>query len=335
MSANAGNGRSSSRPARGGAFNTTNRYGPCRPAGVCRNQPARVRLRARAGVPRCTWAVGLRSSIRCRFPCRPIFELYVVAPSRMLAGNASANVCRIDRADARRASARAHPIVAVIHGYRTSFLNDRRRGRLRIQASTVISHDMSDRTACRASPVNDRKVDRTLRRRERVRRREDGRAPGRPEDAQAPGSLQRGVDVGVLRVVEAQLLQQRDVDRVGVGMEELGAEIDGDSPPLVLDHPRIAMAADPGSRLEEVDVEAVGQKVGCGHAARTGADDRHAFTPRPWSPASGGAGRQGAEGRQADRALEGTAASYRRLGHGKLGRLFHGGDPGLPEPSRA
>ena len=72
----------------------------------------------------------------------------------MLAGNASANVCRIDRADARRASLRAHPIVAVIHGYRTSFLKDCRRGRLRIQASTVISHDMSDSTACRASCVN-------------------------------------------------------------------------------------------------------------------------------------------------------------------------------------
>ena len=28
------------------------------------------------------------------------------------------------------------------------------KGRLRIQASTVISHDMSDRTACRASCVN-------------------------------------------------------------------------------------------------------------------------------------------------------------------------------------
>jgi hypothetical protein len=69
----------------------------------------------------------------------------------MFAGNASANVCRIDRAEARRASSRAHPIVAVIHGYKTSFLKDRRRGRLRIQASTLISHDMSDSTACRAS----------------------------------------------------------------------------------------------------------------------------------------------------------------------------------------
>ena len=56
--------------------------------------------------------------------------------------------------DARRASLCAHPIVAAIHGYRTSFLNARCRGRLRIQASTVISHDMSDRIACRASCVN-------------------------------------------------------------------------------------------------------------------------------------------------------------------------------------
>ena len=270
---------------------------------------------------RCTWAVGLRSSMRCRFPCRPIFELYVVAPSRMLAGNASANVCRIDRADARRASPRAHPIVAVIHGYRTSVLEGLPQGQA---ADPGVDGDLPRHVRQNRLPrelSERRKVDRTLRRRERVRRREDGRAPGRPEDAQARGSLQRGVDVGVLRVVEAQLLQQRDVDRVRVGMEELSAEIDGDSPPPVLDHPRIAVAADPGSRLEEVDVEATGKKVGRGHAARTGADDRHAFTPRPRSSASGGAGRQGAERRQADRALEGIAASHRRLGHRKLGRL--------------
>ena len=87
-------------------------------------------------------------------PCSPIFEVYVVAPSAMLAGNANAKVCRIDRADARSASAREHPIVAVIHGYRTSSLNDGLTGRLRIHASTVISHDMSESTACRASCVN-------------------------------------------------------------------------------------------------------------------------------------------------------------------------------------
>ena len=78
----------------------------------------------------------------------------VVAGWRMSAGNASANVCRIDRADARRASSRAQPIVAVIHGYSTSCLNDGCKGRLRIQASTLVSHAMSDSTACRASWVN-------------------------------------------------------------------------------------------------------------------------------------------------------------------------------------
>src|SRR4029079_5030583 len=99
-----------------------------------------------------------------------------------------------------------------------------------------------------------------------------------------------------------EFLQQRDVDRVGVGMEELSAEINRDSAPPVLDHPRIAVAADPGSRLEEVDVEAPGEEVGRGHAARTGADDRHAVTvtPRPRSSLSGRTGRHGAERRQAD-----------------------------------
>ena len=47
------------------------------------------------------------------------------------------------------------------------------------------------------------------------------------------------------------------------------SRIDGDPPPLVPDHPRIAVAADPGPRLEEVDVEATGEEVGRGHAART------------------------------------------------------------------
>ena len=84
----------------------------------------------------------------------PSFEVYVVAGSRRSAGNASANVCRIDRADARRASLRAHPINAAIQGCRTSCLNDGCSGRLRIQASTVVSHGMSDSTACRASCVN-------------------------------------------------------------------------------------------------------------------------------------------------------------------------------------
>src|ERR687897_3077862 len=72
----------------------------------------------------------------------------------MSAGNASAKVCRIDRAEARSALAREHPISAVIHGYRMSFLNDWATGRLRIQASTVTSHGMFDNTACRAIWVN-------------------------------------------------------------------------------------------------------------------------------------------------------------------------------------
>ena len=103
---------------------------------------------------------------------------------------------------------------------------------------------------------------------------------------------------------ETEFLQQRDVERVRVGVEELSAEIDGDSPAPVLDHPRIAVAADPGSRLEEVDVEAPGEKVGRGHAAGTGADDRDAFTP-----VTGGAGRPGGECGQPDRALNRIAAS--------------------------
>jgi len=57
----------------------------------------------------------------------------------------------------RRASARAHPIVAEIHGYRTSVLKACRSGRLRIQASTVVSHGSIDSTACRASWVNSAK----------------------------------------------------------------------------------------------------------------------------------------------------------------------------------
>jgi hypothetical protein len=157
-------------------------------------------------------------------------------------------------------------------------------------------------------------VDRTLRRRERVRRREDRRAPRRREDAQAAGRLQRVAGVGVVRVVEAQLLEERDVDGVCGGMEELRAEIDRDALPLVVDHPRIAVTADLGSRLEDVDVEGVGKEVGRGHAARTGADDGHALALRRRSVWAGSSavGRPsqlaGAERRQADRALEDVAA---------------------------
>src|SRR5829696_2782580 len=119
----------------------------------------------------------------------------------------------------------------------------------------------------------------------------------------------------MVRVVDAQLLQQRDVDGMRVRMEELGAEIDGDALPLVVDHLRIALTADLGSRLEEVDVEGAGEEVGRGHAARTGADDGDPLTLRYRSAVSGGVGRQvgrqrrpGTERRQADRALEGITA---------------------------
>src|SRR2546423_8698975 len=69
----------------------------------------------------------------------------------MSAENDNANVCRIDRADARSASARGDPIKAVVHGYATSVLNDWLTGRLRIQPWTVVSHGIFDRTAFRAS----------------------------------------------------------------------------------------------------------------------------------------------------------------------------------------
>src|SRR5947209_16493787 len=72
----------------------------------------------------------------------------------MSAGNDNANVWRIDRADARDASACADPINAVSHGYATSSLNDRGTARLRIHASTVVSHGMCDSTAWRASCAN-------------------------------------------------------------------------------------------------------------------------------------------------------------------------------------
>ena len=114
----------------------------------------------------------------------------------------------------------------------------------------------------------------------------------------------------MLGVVEAQLLEQRDVERVRVGVEELRAEVDGEPPPAVLDHPRVAVSADPRSRLEEVDVEAPGEEVGGRDAARPGADDRHALAPGSRSHASGSAGRHGAERRQADCALERIAASH-------------------------
>ena len=90
--------------------------------------------------------------------------------------------------------------------------------------------------------------------------------------------------------------------------------IDGDALPLVFDSARIAVTADLGSRLEEVDVEGAGKEVGRGHATRTGADDGHASALRCRAAVSGGGGRRvgperraGAERRQPDRALEDLA----------------------------
>src|SRR3954468_12986433 len=71
----------------------------------------------------------------------------------MLEGNERANVCRIERADVRIASARGAPIVAVIHGRRMMSLKRWLSGRLRTHASTVISHGMLESTANRASCV--------------------------------------------------------------------------------------------------------------------------------------------------------------------------------------
>ena len=208
----------------------------------------------------------------------------MVAPWARSAGNASANVCRIERADARSASARGDPINAVIHGYRISCLNDWLTGRPRIHAldGGLPRHAGQDR----------------LTREPRVSRANStagcGVASGCDEEKTgAPPAAgrctgwrapQRVVGGRVGRVIEAQLLQQRDVDGVRVGMEELRAEVDGDTPPSVLDHVRIAVTADLRSRLEQVDVVGAGHEVGRGHAARTGADDGDAFSacaPRP------------------------------------------------------
>jgi hypothetical protein len=107
-------------------------------------------------------------------------------------------------------------------------------------------------------------------------------------------------------------------------MKELGAEIDGEPLPSVVDCVRIAVTADLRSRLEKVDVVGVGKKVGRSHAARTGADDGHAVSTRARPGASGAAGRRGsrrgsvaihqhragAERRQSDRALDDIPARH-------------------------
>ena len=140
---------------RGGALITTYRYGPRRPPGVRSVQPSLLRDKARTGEFWWTRAAGTRSSSRRRLPWRPILELYVVAPEVGSGGNASAKVCRIERADTRSASAREHPMVAVIHGYSTSALNAGSRGSDTIHSSTVVSQASPSRTACRASWVKE------------------------------------------------------------------------------------------------------------------------------------------------------------------------------------
>jgi CheY-like chemotaxis protein len=60
----------------------------------------------------------------------------------------------------------------------------------------------------------------------------------------------------------------------------LSADVDSDAPPPILDHVRIAMTADLGSDLEKVDIVGVSNEVGRGHAASTGADDRHTVSMR-------------------------------------------------------
>ena len=124
------------------------------------------------------------------------------------------------------------------------------------------------------------------------------------------GRRQRVVAVGLGRIVKAEMLQQRDVNGVRVGMKELGAEIDRDPLSPIVDHVRIAVTSDLGSCLEEVDVEGAGQKVGRGDATRTGADDRHPASIRSRGCCNIAAGqhRAGAERRHGDRSLDDIAA---------------------------
>ena len=223
------------------------------------------------------------------------------------------------RADARSASAREHPIVAVIHGISDVVLERRRPGGRGSRRRRWSPTTCPTRTACRASCVKAAKSSALQRRRERMHRREDRRAARRREDAQAAGRLQRLAGAGIRGVVQAELLQERDVDGVRVGMEELRAEIDRDGLPAVGDRPRVAVPADPRPRLEEVDVERARQEVGRGHAPRPGADDRHPVAPA--APAGGGRGaghqrRAGGERHETGRALEDVATGDRGRGHG-------------------
>ena len=119
--------------------------------------------------------------------------------------------------------------------------------------------------------------------------------------------------VGVRGVVEAELFEKRDVERVGVGMKELRPEIDCDGMPLVVDRPRIAVPADPRARFEDVHVVCAGEEVRGGDAAGARADDGDAVSLGGLGGC--GQGRAGTERAQADRgALEDLPASQRR-GH--------------------
>ena len=72
-------------------------------------------------------------------------------------------------------------------------------------------------------------LDRARRRCERMRGREDGRPSRSREDAQAAGRFECLAGVRIGRIVKPDQLQQRDVNGMRVGMEELGADIDDDA----------------------------------------------------------------------------------------------------------
>ena len=80
-------------------------------------------------------------------------EVNVVAGRARSAGKASANVCRIARADERIASARDEPIVAVIHGAEDLVLEGLLAGQAADPRATLVSHGRPVSTACRASCV--------------------------------------------------------------------------------------------------------------------------------------------------------------------------------------
>ena len=148
----------------------------------------------------------------------------------------------------------------------------------------VISHDMSDSTACRASWVN---VAKSIAR--------SGVESGcNDEKMGAPPAVRKMHSVaspsGCCRVVEAQLLQQRAPIRVRVRDGSNGAPRSTVIlRPLFLITRESQWLLDPGSRLEEVDVEAAGKKGGAA-ATPPGPAPMIATRSRP-RVVSGGAGR--------------------------------------------